>query len=91
MEYHLAEMVAVLGSPPVEYLHRSETSRTYFGTDGTWKASAKIPGISLETLEHRLTGKDKERFLTFLRKMLHWVPEQRHTAKQLLEDEWLRT
>ncbi|PPJ56168.1 hypothetical protein CBER1_09086 [Cercospora berteroae] len=90
-EYHLAEMVAVLGLPPIEYLRRTQTSWEYFNDDGTWKATAGIPESSLETAETRLSGDNKAAFLAFVRKMLHWCPEKRHTAKQLLDDSWLNS
>lgn len=91
-EYHLAEMVAVLGVPPVEYLRRTETSQKYFNDDGTWNATAAIPeNYSLETLENRLSGENKTSFLAFMRKILQWCPERRCTAEQLLDDAWLNS
>jgi serine/threonine protein kinase len=45
--------------------------------------------MSLEKSEEYLEGKNKEMFLKFMRKMLQWRPEDRQTAKQLLEDPWL--
>lgn len=45
---------------------------------------------SLEESEERLEGSNKETFLDFVRKMIQWRPEDRQTARQLLEsDEWL--
>ena len=32
---------------------------------------------------------DPSLFLAFLRRALRWTPEERPTAKQLLEDPWL--
>jgi serine/threonine-protein kinase SRPK3 len=32
--YHLAEMVAILGTPPIEFLNRSERSRAYWDEEG---------------------------------------------------------
>ncbi|EME38582.1 hypothetical protein DOTSEDRAFT_181838 [Dothistroma septosporum NZE10] len=90
-EYHLAEMVAILGLPPVDYLRRTQTSWDYFNHDGSWKAPAVIPGTSLETVETRLSGDNKAAFLAFMQKMLQWCPEKRHTAKQLLADSWLNS
>lgn len=90
-ECHLAQMVAVLGPPPVEFIRRTETSQTYFDCDGNWKPATQVPNLSLEMSERRLEGKKKSMFLQFIRKMLQWVPEKRHTAKQLLEDPWLRS
>ena len=45
--------------------------------------------ISLESLEKRLAGQEKELFIRFIRSMLHWLSEDRKTAKELLEDQWL--
>lgn len=36
-----------------------------------------------------LEGADKRLFLKFVSKMLQWLPENRKTAKELLEDPWL--
>lgn len=83
-------MVALLGPPPTDLLFRSQTSWTYFHSDGTWKGPLDIPDISLEMSERRLRGRDKILFLDFIRKMLQWVPETRQTARQLLDDPWLK-
>jgi len=57
---------------------------------GQWKADVGIPkDTSLEKSEEYLEGKNKEMFIKFMRKMLQWRPEDRQTAKQLLEDPWL--
>ncbi|KAJ5183453.1 hypothetical protein N7492_001069 [Penicillium capsulatum] len=50
---------------------------------------AAVPFTSLEDLEKRLSGIEKESFLHFLRSMLRWLPEDRRTARQLLNDPWL--
>ena len=48
--------------------------------------------ISLEERETTLKDQveDREAFLQLMRKMLQWEPEKRSSAKELLEDEWLR-
>jgi serine/threonine-protein kinase SRPK3 len=57
---------------------------------GTWKAEVDVPqDTSLEQSEEFLEGKNKEMFLVFMRGMLQWRPEDRKTAKELLEDPWL--
>ncbi|RAL16615.1 uncharacterized protein BO97DRAFT_475361 [Aspergillus homomorphus CBS 101889] len=88
---HLALMVAYLGSPPGEFMGRSETTEQCFGRDGVWIAheEAAIPAVSLESKEKRLSGEEKDSFIRFIRSMLRWLPEERKTAKQLLEDPWL--
>lgn len=56
----------------------------------TWKAEVDGPqDTSLERSEEFLEGKNKEMFLIFMRGMLQWRPEDRKTAKELLEDPWL--
>lgn len=37
-----------------------------------------------------LEGEEKEKFLSFVRKMLQWLPEKRMSAQQLLDDPWLQ-
>ncbi|PYI07584.1 kinase domain protein, partial [Aspergillus sclerotiicarbonarius CBS 121057] len=86
-----AEMISLLGPPPVEFLRRSEASLRFWDADGMWKGCVEIPEQSLETRESRLQGNDEKiLFLRFLRKALSWVPEERPAAKELLMDEWLR-
>jgi hypothetical protein len=43
----------------------------------------------LERSEKFLEEKNKEMFLLFMRGMLQWRPEDRKTAKELLDDPWL--
>ncbi|KAM0664877.1 hypothetical protein MY8738_008261 [Beauveria namnaoensis] len=77
---HLAEVIGMLGPPPLDLLQR-----------GQWKAGIPIPeGLSLEASEENLEGSSEEKFLSFIRGMLQWRPEDRKTAKQLLEDPWFR-
>ncbi|KAL4976286.1 kinase-like domain-containing protein [Aspergillus desertorum] len=80
---HLALMVALVGPPPTEFVRRSET------TEQCFESRAPVPSVLLETLETRLTGEEKELFLAFIRSMLKWMPEERKTAKQLLEHPFL--
>lgn len=44
---------------------------------------------SLEDEEENLEGKEKVVFLQFVRKMLQWLPEDRKSAKELMDDPWL--
>ena len=87
----MAGMVAMLGLPPPDYLQRTQTSREYFDDNGKWKGAIQIPHTSLEASETQLGGENKALYLDLLRKMLHWVPEKRQTAKQLLNHPWLST
>ena len=56
---------------------------------GNWKGSVPIPEQSLETRELQLSSEDKELFLNFLRKIFRWLPEERPTAEELANDEFL--
>lgn len=107
---HLAEIIAVLGSPPPDFMARGLLRSKFFSEKGEFSSffpdasdidlccySGKFqagidvpPPVSLEELETNLEGSEKELFLRFVRKMLQWDPQRRQTAKQLLEDEWLK-
>ncbi|KAJ5782070.1 hypothetical protein N7457_003844 [Penicillium paradoxum] len=87
---HLAEVMSILGPPPLDMVQRGELGSKYFTDDGKWKQDLEIPtGVSLESSESFLGGNNKEMFLAFMRGMLQWRPEDRKTARQLLEDPWL--
>ncbi|CEL05515.1 hypothetical protein ASPCAL06633 [Aspergillus calidoustus] len=88
---HLALMVALIGPPPSDFVRRSETTEQCFDPSGAWIAHHEepIPNVSLEKLEKRLSGEEQELFLAFLKSMLKWMPEERQTAKQLLEHPFL--
>ncbi|PYI29996.1 kinase-like protein [Aspergillus indologenus CBS 114.80] len=85
-----AEMVSLLGPPPVEFLRRSKQSLKFWDEEGNWKNVESVPQQSLESRESRLEGDSQRLFLEFLRKTLCWLPEERPTAEQLLTDQWLR-
>ncbi|PGH28292.1 hypothetical protein AJ80_00183 [Polytolypa hystricis UAMH7299] len=59
---HIALMVASIGPPPGEFVKRSETAEQCFDPSGAWIAheDAAIPSVSLESLEKRLSGQEKE-------------------------------
>lgn len=89
---HLSEMVALMGPPPLDLLKRGKRSLEFFDEDGQWRGDIPLPDrTSLEESEENLEGSNKEAFLRFIRKMIQWRPEDRQTARQLLEDEWLQS
>ncbi|KAG8408172.1 hypothetical protein J3459_018134 [Metarhizium acridum] len=89
---HLAEVIGVLGPPPLDLLNRGKRSREFFTEDGKWIADVQIPsGLSLESCEVFLEGENKEGFLSLVRGMLQWRPEDRKTAKQLAQDPWINS
>ncbi|CZT00295.1 probable dis1-suppressing protein kinase dsk1 [Rhynchosporium graminicola] len=87
----LAEVVALLAPPPLDMLQKGLRSKEFFDVDGKWIAEMPIPeGRTLESLETRLEGENKELFLQMMRGMLTWRPEERKTAKQMLDEPWLK-
>jgi hypothetical protein len=48
-----------------------------------------IPKVSLEELVSIVGPEDEQLFLGFVRKMLHWLPEQIKQPSELLKDPWL--
>ncbi|TFY50580.1 hypothetical protein EVG20_g11440 [Dentipellis fragilis] len=92
---HLTEMIALMGLPPKSFLRRApaEVLEGLFDEDGHWllQKSAPIPQLSLEQSEtfFKGTGRDATDFLRFMRRILHWEPEKRPTAAELLNDPWL--
>ncbi|KAK5110339.1 hypothetical protein LTR62_006047 [Meristemomyces frigidus] len=87
---HLAEVLATLGLPPPDLLARGKRSREFFTEEGQWSSGLEIPeGLNLADSEENLEGEIKEQFLDFVRSMLCWRPEDRKTAKELLEHPWL--
>ncbi|RAL03696.1 kinase-like protein [Aspergillus ibericus CBS 121593] len=89
--HHLAEMIAIMGSPPKEMMQNSVYAADFFDSEGQWKGTIDIPPVSFEKLEGNLDGESQQLFLHFLRKMLTWNPEERASARELLDDPWLRS
>ncbi|KAI9733436.1 MAG: hypothetical protein M1834_003520 [Cirrosporium novae-zelandiae] len=88
-EHHLAEMVALLGPPPAEFLKRSKKCQQYWDNHGNWKGSIPIPDQSFESRERLLNDDDQALFLRFMRRTLRWIPEERPVAEELAFDDFL--
>ncbi|PYI11064.1 CMGC protein kinase [Aspergillus sclerotiicarbonarius CBS 121057] len=87
---HLAEVIGLLGPLPLDMLKQGKRSKEFFTEDGKWNQDIDIPQYGgLESSEEFLEGRNKDMFLNFMRGMLQWRPEDRKTAKELLEDPWL--
>ncbi|EME41198.1 hypothetical protein DOTSEDRAFT_73580 [Dothistroma septosporum NZE10] len=89
---HLAEMIALLGPPPLELLAKGSASTNFFTEQGTLQtAFPSLDAIPLQDRETSLIGSDdRQLFLNFMSKMLQWEPSNRHSARALAEDEWIR-
>ncbi|KAL2063945.1 hypothetical protein VTL71DRAFT_4439 [Oculimacula yallundae] len=86
-----AEVIGSLGPPPLDFLERGLRSKEFFDADGKWIADVPIPdGQSLELWETRLEGENKDMFIQMMKSMLTWKPEDRKTAKQMLDEPWLK-
>ena len=75
-----------------QHLDRLSFSRSANLLLGKWIADedATVMPTTLEDIESRLEGQEEFLFLKFLRGMLQWLPEERKTAKELLQDPWLQ-
>ncbi|CCF39117.1 protein kinase [Colletotrichum higginsianum] len=88
-EQHLAEMVSLMGQPPKKFLERSTKSRQFWDQEGNWIGSTPIPDQTLEGRERQLKGRDQQLLLALVRKILRWDPDERPSAEELFEDEFL--
>ena len=87
---HLGLMIGLLGPPPKELLERGDATATYFDEHGHFRKPDHInDDVSWEGSISRMRGEEKECFIDFAKKMITWLPEDRWTAKQLLEHPFL--
>jgi serine/threonine-protein kinase SRPK3 len=87
---HLGLMIALLGPPPKELLDRGNATATYFDEDGEFRKPEHVMrDLTWECSITRMRGEEKELFIDFAKKMICWLPEERWTAKQLLEHPFL--
>ncbi|KAL2060824.1 hypothetical protein VTL71DRAFT_8876 [Oculimacula yallundae] len=64
----------------------------FFDSKGYFTHPETIPkGVNLDDCITCMSGEEKALFLSFVRKMLQWLPEDRKTAKELREDPWLQS
>ncbi|KAK3934006.1 Serine/threonine-protein kinase [Diplogelasinospora grovesii] len=90
---HLADMIALLGPPPPEMIASGRHSSKYFSADGNFKYDIP-PAHTLDSIETTLQRlnltEEREMFLKFVGKMMHWDPKKRATARELIDDPWLK-
>ncbi|KKZ58530.1 hypothetical protein EMCG_05518 [[Emmonsia] crescens] len=86
-KYHdahlLAEQHVVMDPAPSELARRSKIYSV--------KGPVSVPDITLEQLAEGIQGDEVQKagFLSFIRRILRWLPEERPTAKDLFFDPWL--
>ncbi|EER37888.1 protein kinase [Histoplasma capsulatum H143] len=84
--YLLAERTAVLGPRLLNFNLLTDLDPSALGK---WKDTVPITDLTLEKLAAGIKGKDKVGFLHFLRRILRWLPEDRPTTEELVNDPWL--
>lgn len=57
---------------------------------GNWKGSFPIPEESFEARMQSLEGEEKAAFVRLMRKILHWMPEERPSLTDISLDEFFR-
>ncbi|KAE8366750.1 CMGC protein kinase [Aspergillus caelatus] len=62
----------------------------FFDSDGKFLYNNLVPDRNLDDTLPSLEKKERENFLSFVRLMLAWHPEERKTARELLEHPFLR-
>ncbi|KAB8278281.1 CMGC protein kinase [Aspergillus minisclerotigenes] len=72
-----------------------ENAEQYFGgpffdEDGNFLYNDLIPDRKLVDTVPTLDGNERDKFLSFVKMMLAWVPEERKTARELMEHPFLR-
>lgn len=85
----MAELVALIGPPPLDFRKQRPLSSVFWDASGNWKEETPIPNRTVEDLAQSIKGEDKAGFLRWLRMALKWNPEDRPNALGLLYDEWL--
>ncbi|KAF6830907.1 protein kinase domain-containing protein [Colletotrichum plurivorum] len=89
IETGLAQCIGTMGPPPAAFLERYRCASQFFDEKGNWLCETEIPADrSFEELESRLSNKSE--FLAFLRRVLAWLPEERPTPAELMQDPWLK-
>ncbi|PYI25564.1 putative serine/threonine-protein kinase [Aspergillus indologenus CBS 114.80] len=62
----------------------------FFDTEGEFQYKDLIPSRNLEDTAPFLEEQDREAFLSFVRQMLTWNPEERKTARELIDHPFLK-
>uniref|UniRef100_A0A0D2Y179 non-specific serine/threonine protein kinase n=1 Tax=Fusarium oxysporum (strain Fo5176) TaxID=660025 RepID=A0A0D2Y179_FUSOF len=83
-------ITALLGPAPQDLLTKGRRSTLYYQEDGELKDPSRKPSnFNLESTLTYIAGEEKQRFVQFVKRMIAWRPEERSTAKELLDDPWL--
>ncbi|KAF1820044.1 kinase-like protein [Dissoconium aciculare CBS 342.82] len=88
---HLAQITALLGARPKDFGAGQRTSM-FYNTNGDLRKKSLInEQFNFESAIRSVGGEEKEMFIKFVKRMIRWRPNERSTAKELLDDPWLYT
>jgi serine/threonine-protein kinase SRPK3 len=89
---HLEEIAALCGPFPKSLLKRGNLALVteVFDEEGNVKVKELDKAVGLEKRVESLDGEEGKKFVAFIRRLLVLDPERRPSAKELLDDEWLK-
>ncbi|KAJ5560908.1 hypothetical protein N7535_009105 [Penicillium sp. DV-2018c] len=89
-EPHLAYITSLLGPAPEDFLLSGKRTSMFYTDAGMLKRADLVPNnFSFESTLSKFDGEEKRMFISFVKRMIKWNPEERTTAKELLQDPWL--
>ncbi|KNG79982.1 protein kinase [Aspergillus nomiae NRRL 13137] len=72
------------------FLGDGKRTELFYTSDGSLKDPILFPtDFNFQSLLKNIHGDDKTMFIEFVKRMIKWRPEERSTAKELLQDPWL--
>ncbi|KAJ5942282.1 hypothetical protein N7516_002450 [Penicillium verrucosum] len=87
---HLGHIAALLCPPPKELLGKGTRTDLFYKPDGQFKGTTIAPSnFNFENSICHIHNEDKRMSIEFVQRMIKWHPEERSTAKELLQDPWL--
>ncbi|KAK9860788.1 hypothetical protein MYU51_006055 [Penicillium brevicompactum] len=89
-ETHLSYITSLLGPAPKDFVSHGKRTSMFYTAAGTLKKEELVPSsFSFESTLSKFNGEEKAMFIKFVSRMIKWNPEERSTAKELLQDPWL--
>ncbi|KAL4779793.1 kinase-like domain-containing protein [Aspergillus varians] len=89
-QMHLAAITALLGPAPRECVLGGKRTSMFYTDEGILKSDTPMSNdFTFTSTLSKITGEEKKMFIDFVRRMVKWRPEERSTAKELLQDPWL--
>ncbi|CAG8067253.1 unnamed protein product [Penicillium salamii] len=89
-EKHLAYITSLLGPVPKELLEHGKRKSMFYTAAGTLRNEDLVPiNFNFQNTLTKFNGEENDMFISFVSRMIKWNPEERSTAKELLQDPWL--